>query len=232
MRARTLLALLGVSSLLVFPPTSQAAQPARVATIEVLGTARILVKPEIALLSFAVELSAKSAQDAVRQSADQASRLLAALKAITAETDSLKTSAYGVYPVYGKDSRLVPEGYRVRNAVTLETRQLDKLGLFIDEAGKAGATSIAGPSFRTARDEEVRREASAQALRQAMENGRALAKAAGLSIKRILTISYPYREGPRPLSMEANIAPGAASTPVVVGDISVDATVSVVFEVD
>ena len=232
MTARILIPLLGFTILLAAPLPAHTAQPAPLPTIEVVGTARILAKPDIAVLSFAVEVSAKSAQDAVRQSADQTSRMLAALRAITADTDSLKTSAFGVYPVYGKDSRLAPEGYRVRNTVTVETRQLDRLGLFIDEAVKAGATSIAGPSFRTTRDEEVKREASAQALRQAMENGRALAKAAGLNIKRILSISYPHRDGARPQPMEANLAAAAAPTPVVVGDIPVDATVSVVFEVD
>jgi hypothetical protein len=221
-----------IAGLVLLPPAIQAAQPSRPATIEVLGTARILVKPEIAVLSFAAEASARSAQDAVRQGAEQASRLLAALKAITADTDSLRTSAFGVSPVYGKDSRLAPEGYRVRNSVILETRQLDRLGLFIDEAVKAGASSIAGPSFRTTRDEEVKREASAQALRQAIENGRALARAAGLSVKRILTISSPHREGPRPLPMEANVAAAAAPTPILAGDIPVEAAVSVVFEVD
>ena len=232
MTARILISLLGLTALLAPPASGQAAQLAPVPTIEVLGTARIMVKPDIAVLSFAVEGNARSAQDAVRQSAEQTSRVLAALRAITADTDSLRTSAYGVYPVYGKDSRLAPEGYRVRNSITLETRQLDNLGLFIDEAVKAGATSIAGPSFRTTRDEEAKREANAQAVRQAIENGHALAKAAGGTIKRILSISYPNREAPRPFPMEANIAASAAPTPVVVGDIPIDATVSVAFELD
>jgi uncharacterized protein len=232
MTVRTLIGLLGLTVLLALPASSRAAQFAPVPTIEVVGTARIMIKPDIAVLSFAVEGNAKSAQDAVRQSAEQTSRLLAALKAIAADNDTLKTSAYGMYPVYGKDSRLAPEGYRVRSSVTLETKQLDKLGQFIDEAVKAGATNIAGPSFRSTRDEEAKREANAQALRQAIENGRALAKAAGVTIKRILTISYPSREAPRPFPMEANIAAAAAPTPVVVGDIPVDATVGVTFQLD
>jgi uncharacterized protein len=232
MTAHPLIIGLALTALLAFPAAGRAAQPAPVPTIEVLGTARVMVKPDLAVLSFSVEGNAKSAQDAVRQSAEQTSRLLAALKAMTADTDSLKTSGYGVYPVSGKDSRLAPEGYRVRNSVTLETRQLEKLGQFIDEAVKAGATNFAGPSFRCTRDEEAKREANAQALRQAIENGRALAKAAGVTIKRILLISYPSRETPRPFPMEANIAAASAPTPVVVGDIPVDATVSVTFQLD
>jgi len=232
MTARTLVTLMIFTTLLALPAFGQTAQPAPVATIEVLGTARVMMKPDLAVLSFAVEVSAKSAQDAVRQGAEQTGRLLAALKAITAPPDSLQTSAYGVYPVYGKESRLTPDGYRARNAITLETRQLDKLGLFIDEAVKAGATGIAGPSFRLSRDEEAKREANAQALRQAIENGHALAKAAGVTIKRILTISYPSRETPRPFPMEASVAAAAAPTPVVVGEIPVDATVSVTFQLD
>jgi len=232
MTARILVGLLGLTALLTLPTPGRAAQLAPVPTIEVLGTARIMIKPDIAVLSFAVEVSAKSAQDAVRQSAEQTSRLLAALRAVTADTDSLKTSAYGLYPTYGKGSRLSPEGYRAQSSVTLETRQLDKLGQFIDEAVKAGATSIAGPSFRSSQEEETRREANAQAVRQAIANGRALAQAAGVTIKRILSIGYPSREAPRPFLMEANVAAAAAPTPVVVGEIPVDATVSVTFQLD
>ena len=232
MTARILINLLGLTALLALPASGRAAQLAPVPTIEVLGTARIMIKPDIAILSFAVEVNAKSAQDGVRRSAEQTTRLLTALRAVTADADSLKTSAYGLYPVYSKESRLAPEGYRVQNSITLETRQLDKLGQFIDEAVKAGATGIAGPSFRSTRDEEAKREANAQALRQAIENGRALAKAAGVTIKRILSISYPSREAPRPFPMEASIAAASAPSPVVVGDIPVDATVSVTFQLD
>jgi uncharacterized protein YggE len=220
------------AALLALPASGQAAQAAPLPTIEVLGTARVMVKPDLAVLSFAVETSAKSAQEAVRQGAEHSQRLLAALKAMAASTDTLQTSAYGVYPVYGKDTRLAPEGYRVRNAVTLETRQVDRLGQFIDEAVKAGATSIAGPSFRTSREDEAKREANAQAVRQAIENGRALAKAAGVTIKRILTIRYSDRGSPRPFPMEAGLAAAAAPTPVVAGDIPVEAVVSVTFELD
>ena len=92
MTARILISLLGLTALLALPASGRAAQLAPVPTIEVLGTARIMIKPDIAVLSFAVEGNAKSAQDAVRQSAEQTSRLLAALKAITTDTDALKTS--------------------------------------------------------------------------------------------------------------------------------------------
>ena len=65
-------------------------------------------------------------------------------------------------------------------------------------------------------------------MKQAKDVAADLAKAAGLTIKRIVKLSYTPR-GPAPLfRMEAMAA--AARTPVEVGEITVEETVQVIFE--
>jgi uncharacterized protein YggE len=199
-------------------------------TIEVVGKAKLMVMPNVATISFAVETNSSKAQDAVRGNAEQTQTLLNALKKISAKETKIKTSGFSLSPVYEERQRLRPSGYRVRNTVVVETKDLDEVGGLIDEASRGGAGSIGSLTFGTDEEERFRREAAAGALRDAAKSAEALAKAAGLTIKRIVRITYT----PRPPVVVRSLAAHAerASTPVVIGEIPVEASVNVVFEVN
>ncbi|NIP26184.1 MAG: DUF541 domain-containing protein, partial [Phycisphaerae bacterium] len=81
-------------------------------------------------------------------------------------------------------------GYRARNSVLLETKSIDKLGIFIDEASRVGVNRIGSITFSTDRDQELRKEAAVKAVQQAQTIAEDLAKAAGLTIRKIIKISY------------------------------------------
>ncbi|MBW2059000.1 MAG: SIMPL domain-containing protein [Deltaproteobacteria bacterium] len=199
--------------------------------IEVVGRARIMAKPTVAALSFSVEVTRAKAQDAVNENAARTQRLLDALKKILTKSDRLRTSAYALSPVYKKGDRTRPAGYRARNTTTVETGDLDKLGRLIDEAAAAGATGLGGLTFRCDNEEELKTEAAARAVKQAIKTAGALAKAAGLTIQRILNISYGG--SPRERSVYGNaLAAARTQTPVQIGEIPIEATVTVVFKVE
>ncbi|MCK4822622.1 SIMPL domain-containing protein, partial [bacterium] len=143
----------------------------------------------------------------------------------------IKTSAFTLSPIYEKGNRLRPSGYRVRNTVVLKTKDLDRVGMFIDEASKAGADRIGSLTFGNDKEEQFRKEARVEALRDAMRNAEDLAKAAGLTIKRTLSISYAPRRAYMPRSVLVASAADTA-TPVEVGQIPIEATVNVIFEVN
>jgi len=130
--------------------------------------------------------------------------------------------------VYEKGERVI--GYRVRNTVVLESKDLAKTGAFIDDAAEAGVSRIGNLSFSNDKEEEMRKEAGLEALKRAMRDAEALAKASGMTIKRILKITYDSREYPTIVMREA--APAAARTPIAVGEIPVQVEVHVTFEVN
>jgi len=182
----------------------------------------------MATVSFAVETSATKAKQAVSENAEKTAALLKALRGITVKEVTIKTSGFSLTPIYDKDNRLRPKGYRARNSVILETKSIDKLGAFIDEASKVDVSRIGSLTFSTDRDEEFRKEAAVKAVQQAREIAEDLAKAAGLTIKKIIKLSYSPRGPVRPYRMEAMAA--AARTPIEVGEMSIEESVHVVFE--
>ena len=214
--------------LLSIPQFAYAKEEPQRSTVEVMGKARVMTMPDVATMTFAVETNSIRAQLAVRENAKQIDKLLNALKDLGREKVKIKTSNFSLTPVYDKDNRFQPRGYRVTNTVIVETKEIDQVGTFIDEASKVGVSRIGSLTFGTDGEEKLRKEAAVQALNQAKEIAADLAKAAGLSIKKIVRISYTPR-GPAPLlRMEAMAA--AARTPIEVGEITLEESVQVIFE--
>jgi hypothetical protein len=228
MYRRLVLSLFGTLIIITFACLSYAEEKPGPSTVEVAGKAKIMVMPNMATVSFAVETSATKAKQAVSENAEKTDALLKALRGITAKEVTIKTASFSLTPIYDKDNRLRPKGYRARNSVTLETKSIDKLGAFIDEASNAGVSRIGTITFSTDRDEELRKEAAVKAVQQARKIAEDLAKAAGLDIKKIIKLTYSPRGPVRPYRMEAMAA--AVRTPIEVGEMSIEESVHVVFE--
>ena len=228
MYRRRLISLCSIIVCLALAGTSYAKEKQEPSTIEVTGKATIMVMPNMATVSFAVETSANTAKQAAGENAEKTNRLLNALREITAKEVTIKTSGFNLTPIYEKDNRLRPRGYRARNSVLLETKSIDKVGTFIDEASRVGVSRIGSLTFSTDRDEELRKEAAAKAVQQARKIAEDLAKAAGLTINKIIKLSYSPHGPVRPYRMEAMAA--AARTPIEVGEMSIEESVHVVFE--
>ncbi|CAB5117262.1 hypothetical protein D3OALGA1CA_2918 [Olavius algarvensis associated proteobacterium Delta 3] len=203
----------------------------KAATMEVIGTARLMFEPNMAVLSFAVETNARSAGDAVAANAVKTRKLIETVKGVAGTKDSVKTSHYDLSPVYSKTNRFRPEGYRVSNRVIVETRALDKVGRLIDAAVGADVSRIGSLRFQNDQYEFNRKAASKAAVQNALVSARELAEAAGLTLRRIVTISFTGQGAiPRPYMAEAAVS--RAQTPIEAGRIPVEARVTVVFEVE
>jgi uncharacterized protein len=199
-------------------------------TIEIMGKASITTVPNTVTIFFSVETELPKASDAVRSNAEKTEKILNVLSKISEKDTRIKTSGYGLFPVYEKEGSARTGFYRVRNSVIVESKDLDKVGAFVDQAAEAGVSRIANLTFGTDRVEELIKEAAAQALKNAMRDAEALAKVAGVSLKRIAKITYDPRENHPVRAMLEAAAP--VSTPIMVGEIQVQASVDLVFEIN
>jgi uncharacterized protein YggE len=222
-----------VTAFLVWLPGNLSADdlaPQTNATLEVIGHAAILVEPDVALIAFTVETNAREASKAVSGNAQKTETLLNALRKTMGPEDKLQTTSFNLQPIYDKDDRLQPSGYRVGNRVTLETIQMEKIGDFIDAAAATGAGKISNLQFRTTREENHRSEAAALAVGQARVNAQKLAQAAGVVIGRVLQLRYAPQGGPGVFYEKATLA--MSRTPIEIGDLSIEAEVTMVFEIE
>ena len=220
----------GVFVLMMFTSITSAQERTDVSTIEVVGTGKIMAMPNLATISFAVETNAKAAGQAVKENATRTDKLLDALKTIAGEEGKIRTSGFSLSPVYQKEDRLRPQGFRVTNTVILLTKSTDKLGDLIDEASKVGVGRINNLVFSTDKEDDFRREAAVKAVQQAVQIAEDLAKAANLALGRIIKISYAPTGPVRPYRMA--IMQAEARTPIEIGDIPIEERVTVVFAVD
>jgi len=210
--------------------TAFAQERAETSAIEVVGTGKIMVMPNLATITFAVETNSEQADRAVRENAKRTGALLDALKKIAGEEAKIRTSSFSLSPIYEKEDRLRPGGYRVTNMVLLTTEGTEKIGALIDEASKAGASRVGSLTFSTDREDELRKEAAVKAVRQATQIAKDLAAAANLTIRKVIKLTYAPTGPVRPYRFEAMAA--ATRTPIEIGEIPIEETVSVVFAAD
>lgn len=198
--------------------------------LEITGRAGVVVEPDTALLTFTVESNARQAAGAVAENARKANTLLEALRSLMADEDKLQTTSINLQPVYNKDDRLRPSGYRVSNRVSLETFQLERIGDFIDKAAASGAGQISNLQFRTSREAAHRTQAAVMAVEQATADARQLAQAAELRLGGVLEMRYTPQGPPGVFYEKATLAMGR--TPVEIGDLTIEAEVLMVFALD
>lgn len=70
-------------------------------------------------------------------------------------------SGYTLFPVYEKEKTDRTGLYRVRNTVIVESKDLGKVGAFIDQAAEAGVSRISDLTFTRDKSEEIAKEPAA-----------------------------------------------------------------------
>lgn len=206
-------------------------------TLNVNGSGEVNATPDVANISFAVETNAKTADATVKENAEKTSKVLEALKSIIGKNDKLSTTGYNLTPMYEYNDQTKKSefaGYRATNSVLVTTYNLKNIGALIDSAAEAGSNNIQGLTFDTTKRNEYMREALAKAVEDAKATAEVVASAAGVKITTIHQISpsYSYPVAVYRDFAESKIAAAPPPTPIEAGDITIKASVSMVFGIE
>lgn len=199
--------------------------------------------PDLAVFNAGVTTQGKTAGEALTENAQRMTSVIAALrKGGIAERD-IQTSNLSVNPVYGQPKRLadgsieerdpVIVGYQATNQVSVRQRKLDQYGKVIDTLVAAGANQVNGPSFQIDSPDAAMDEARLEAMKTARARADLYAKAAGLRVMRVLSISENAGwSPPQPQAMfaRAEMASAPKSSPVAAGELEMTVTVNVSYE--
>jgi uncharacterized protein YggE len=237
------LALLAAQSL---PATAQAeAAPAPIVAagntlLTVSADGRTARKPDLAVFTAGVASAGKTAGDALAANSADMSRVIAALKRAGIADRDIQTSNLSLNPVYAqpqprpngtvepREPKIV--GYQVNNSVTVRQRNLDDFGKVIDTLVSAGANQVNGPDFQVDKPDEALDQARIEAIGKARARADLYARAAGLKVMRIVSISEGGGYSPPMPMYRMAVAADAAPTPVAAGEVSLTANVTVQFE--
>lgn len=205
--------------------------PPRPPEIAATGRAEIAVSPDRATVLVSVETRAPTAAAASSANAAKMTSVLQGLRnAGLAQTD-IATMGFNV----GQDPRSMrvapnlpqpPIEFLARNMVRATVRRVEDVGKIIDAALAGGATSIASVQMTSQNTEEARRTALAQAVTQAQRDAEVLARAAGGSLGRLLSMSsspssFPYSES---YGIERDMLASSYAPPIMSRDIMLSVT--------
>lgn len=201
--------------------------------INVSGMGRVAVKPNIATTSIGVETTAATLAEATSQSNTKMTAITDKIKSMGVADKDIRTTAYNIFPVtnsprQGETPKIT--GYRVSNQVSVTIRKIDDAGKILDAVVAAGANNIYGISFSVDDPTLYQQQARAAAVKDALDKAGQLAKAAGLTLGKVISIN----EGgvtPRPVlrTTGAVMAADAVSVPVESGELEITVTVDMRF---
>lgn len=203
-------------------------------SLTVRGQGEVSVTPDQALVRVGVEAGADDAVTAQSKINTAMHQAIERIHKVGIPSAAIQTSGVSLQPVYagagnGSQTQTIT-GYRASNVIQVRVDDLSLLGKTLDAAVSAGANRIEGVTFQLKHDLPERTRALQMAVEEA--GAKAKAMAAGLGV-RLGPVAMVSEEGamvvpPRPfLAAETTLA---RSTPVQAGEIRVQASVTVSYQ--
>ena len=199
------------------------------------GEGEAQVAPDRARVHIAVETRAATAGAAAAENSRIQRAVLDRLRAMGLPAERLTTIGYSVQPEYsqrGRDGTVQEQprvtGYVARNTIRADVHNMAQVGPVIDASLAAGANRLGGLDMYSSREDAVRREALANAVRAARSDAEAMATAAGGRLGPLLELTsggFFRPQQPYPAAMARGMEMQQADTPIAAGEQTLRANV-------
>ncbi len=202
-------------------------------TLTMSGHGEVKAAPDLVTINAGVTASAATAAQALAANTTRMTGVFAALKKMGVPEKNIQTVNFSISPQYANGENNSPNrltGYQVSNEVSVRLDDVSKLGTALDALVTAGANQMNGISFDIAQPAPLLEKARTDAVADARARAETYARAAGVSLGPILSISEGGGEV-RPLRMAVPMFAMAKAVPVAAGQQSVGADVAVVWEI-
>lgn len=200
------------------------------ARITVTGTGTVAGTPNQLMLSMGVQVNGGSVSIALSQANQAVSSVTAALRQRGVAAADIQTSGLSIYPNYQANSQ-VPVGYGVSESLTATLSNLSTAGSQIEAAVHAGgnATTVDNISLNLADDGSLLANARANAVKDARTKAAQFARALGVPLGQVISISSADQfQPPVMFGAQASAAKGAP-VPISPGTQQVSVSVTVVY---
>jgi uncharacterized protein YggE len=227
----SLLAPLSAAAQTPAPPPPR--EPAALETVSVSGVGTASAAPDRATFSVGVQSMAPTVAAAVQENNTRVAAVVAALRKLGATDAEIRTSHVSIYPQQdhqpGREPRIF--SYQVSNTVSVTRGHPAEVGKFLQAAVDAGANTVSGVNFIVSDPSKVRESSLAAAFADARAKAEILARAAGRSVGRAVSITEGTAVAPPPYPIQrAAMMEAKADMTVEPGSEELSFTVSVIFE--
>ena len=206
------------------------------------GMAEVMGQNDSAKISIAVVTEGRNLEQVSSENAGRTKAVIQTVKGLNIKDLKLKTSNYRVTPQ--KDYKARPpkiKSYEVSNAIeiTLEGFKPELLSknvsMIIGKALESGSNNINHIQFYIKNKAALEKEALKQSTQEAMDRARTLAEAAGVKLKRIVSLStqpihIPTRQ--HMLRTAGMKTEASAAPPIEIGESQIRVQISIAYEIE
>lgn len=204
--------------------------------LDVVGTGEVRRAPDQVLISSGVTTRSAQAEAALRENAEQMTRVRAALVRAGIAARDIQTGSISLSQDYRPDpagsGEMRPSGFVANNSVTIRFRDVARAGRIIDALVAAGANNVNGPSFELSTRGEALDEARMLAVSAARRRAEAYARTLGTRVVRIVAVSEANPGGNVVMEGFAANRAQSADTRIEPGELGISANVTVTFELE
>lgn len=212
-------------------------------TITVSATGRVTRAPDHVIATFGMETAGRSLADAQRRNHAVMAKVMERLRSLDIAPEHIQTSSFTISPQYRPSPKhssdatpLPPEivGYVVGNTVTVDVRKPEQMGAVIEGVLAAGVNQFHGLRWGLVDERPTQVEALKQAAASARDKARTLSETLGVRLARIISVNEEGRlvqPMPRLARTMAAMEMDGGAAPVSPGEIQVEASVTLVYEI-
>ncbi|WP_042483993.1 SIMPL domain-containing protein [Sphingomonas parapaucimobilis] len=187
------------------PTTVEPLVPAAGTVLDVSAEGRTTRVPDLATIRAGVVSQGATAAAALSDNAQRMARVLAAVKRAGIADRDIQTATVQLQPQYRYGENVPPAitGYQATNTISVRFRDVAKSGSVLDALVAQGANQIDGPNLSIDKPDAALDEARADAIQRARARAELYARAAGMRVARIVSITENGADagGPQPPMM-------------------------------
>lgn len=198
----------------------------------VVGDGSVTAPPDYAQIGCGVTTTANTAKEATDANSKAMGAVTAALSGAGVDRNDIQTSRFSLQPVYAPPQpNAAPKltGFSVTNRLTVIVRSTGKVGDILDRLIAAGANDIGEIEFQHSDMSKLLDQARAAAIADARRKADIYARAAGVTLGRVVWISEESGDTP-PLPFGGAMRAAARPVPIAAGEDTLHVRVTVGFD--
>jgi len=200
------------------------------------GTASITLKADYGSINLGVNTKGTTVAEAQAANSETMDKVIAAIREQGVAEEDIVTNSFNVYANYDYQYSKLTEGesvsgYQVENMLMVTVRDLSKISKVLDVAMSAGANQSYGITFSSSKQAEAYDEALITAVKDGARKAELMSSSMNKTLGELVTMEekeYSYNLYGATAMYKAEDA--AAGTPILAGQIVVNATVSLTYD--
>lgn len=206
------------------------------AKLVVTGTATVSLQADSATIEIGAQTRGRTVGEAHKENARIMEDVIREMEKFGVSKEDIRTSQFYVYfeqnsNVYSAAENLIGGSYTVTNMVFITLRDITRVSEAIDAAATVGANNIYNLTFQSSRSTEGYHQALRRSVEDAREKALVLAEASGKTLGDIILVESNEAYGaPYGIQNRADfLSEAAVNTPILSGDVSISAYVTLTF---